>query len=239
MRLDSSVPVLSVWPEITMLSTFSPDGRTQYIKVKILDPDVVYEGGERVSGSYTGDLKFGLEFKSTGDVSASRQNACTVTIKDIDHPLTAILGDWTLSANCRGTMSFWPCELAKDSSDDHMVWFYDLVYLSRSGWDGWDISYYGVVSDDLTTITVPMGQESEYVYSNGAPVTLFALDAEFNEIYDTGSITATVTYRDNKAVSMVFDLENTPAGAGAGLIAYIPGAGTINYIYGPFTGEKD
>lgn len=219
--------------------TFSPAERTQYIKVKILDPGVEYEEGERVSGLYTGDLKFSLEFKSTGDVAASRQNACTVTIKDIDHPMSALLGDWIFSANCRGEMSRWPSEIAKDESDDHMIWFYDLVYLSRSGWDGWDISYYGIVSEDLTTVTVPMGQESEYTYSNGEHVTLFSVDAEFNEIYDSGSVSATITYQGGKAVSMTFDLDNAPAGAGSGLIAYIPGAGTINYVYGPLTAAKN
>ena len=60
-----------------------------------------------------------------------------------------------------------------------------------------------------------------------------------NEIYDSGSVSATITYQGGKAVSMTFDLDNTPAGAGSGLIAYIPGAGTINYVYGPLTATKD
>ncbi len=220
--------------------TFTPDARTQYIKVKIYDPDVEYDGIERVAGKYTGDLKFQIEFKSTGDVAASMENACTVTIKDLDHPLTAILGDWTFTADCRGSMSSWPCELAKDEKDDHVVWFYDLVYLSRSGWDGWDISYYGVVSEDLTTITIPLGQESEYTYSNGQHVTLFGVDADFEYLFDSGSITATIEYdASGNAVGLTFNLDDSPAGPDSGLIAYIPGAGTINYVYGPYTGEKN
>ena len=221
--------------------TFTSEARTQYIKVKIYDPGVTYtEDGERESGLYTGDLKFSLKFKSTGDVNQGTDNSCTITIGDLDHPLSAILGDWTFSALCRGAMASWPCELRKDPSDDHMVWFYDLVYFSRSGWDGWDISYYGTVSEDLTTITIPLGQESEYKYSNGNPVVLYSVDSGFNYIYDSGNITATIEYdATGHATGLKFDMNGTDAGEGAGIIAYIPDAGTINYIYPPFTATKD
>lgn len=225
--------------------TFSKDARTQYIKVKIYDPEASYsEEGEREGGAYTGDLKFSLKFKSTGDVNNSADNSCTITISDLDHPLSAILGDWTFEANCRGSMASWPCELKKDANDDHMVWFYDLVYLSRSAWDGWDISYYGNVTMDEknrpAVITIPLGQESEYTYSNGNHVTLYSVDADLNYIYDTGNVSATIVYDDaDHAIGIVFDLDGSPAGEGAGLIAYIPDAGTINYVYPPYTGTKD
>lgn len=225
--------------------TFSKEGRTQYIKVKIYDPEVTYtEAGEREGGIYTGDLKFTLKFKSTGDVNSSADNSCTITIQDLDHPLSAILGDWTFEADCRGSMASWPCEFRKDPDDDHMVWFYDLVYLSRSAWDGWDISYYGNVTMDEknrpAVITIPLGQESEYTYSNGNHVTLYSVDADFNYIYDTGNVSATIVYDDaDHAIGIVFDLDGSPAGEGAGLIAYIPDAGTINYVYPPYTGTKD
>lgn len=221
--------------------TFSAENRTQYIKVKIYDPEVTYtDEGEREGGRYTGDLKFTLKFKSTGSVNASADNSCTITINDLDHPLSAILGDWTFSAVCRGADASWPCELRKDPDDDHLVWFYDLVYFSRSGWDGWDISYYGIVSEDLTTITIPLGQESEYTYSNGQPVVLYSVDADFEYIYDSGNVSATIVYdAAGHATGLVFDLDGTSAGEGAGLIAYIPDAGTINYIYPPFTATKD
>lgn len=225
--------------------TFSKEGRTQYIKVKIYDPEVTYtEAGEREGGIYTGDLKFTLKFKSTGDVNSSADNSCTITIQDLDHPLSAILGDWTFEADCRGSMASWPCEFRKDPDDDHMVWFYDLVYFSRSAWDGWDISYYGNVTMDEknrpAVINIPLGQESEYTYSNGNHVTLYSVDADFEYIYDTGSVSATIVYDDaDHAIGIVFDLDGSPAGEGAGLIAYIPDAGTINYVYPPYTGTKD
>ena len=221
--------------------TFTEKERTQYIKVKIYDPEVSYsDDGEREGGRYTGDLKFSLKFKSTGSVNSGADNSCTVTINDLDHPLSAILGNWTLSGVDHGNDASWTCEFMKDPDDDHMIWFSDLVNFIRPGWKGTDMIYYGIVSDDLTTITVPLGQESEYTYSNGKHVTLFAVDADFDNIYDSGNIVATVQFdASGHAVSLVFDLDSTDAGEGAGLIAYIPDAGTVNYIYGPFTGTKD
>ncbi|SKC63386.1 Calx-beta domain-containing protein [Bacteroidales bacterium WCE2004] len=219
--------------------TFTPETRTQYIKVKVYDPDVVYADGARVSGRYTGDLKFKLEFKSTGDVKASMESSCTVTIQDTDHPLSNILGNWTFTGVDHGEVVSWPCELKKDADDDHVVWFYDIAHYARARFDGWNASYYGVVSEDLTTITVPLGQESEYKYSNGESILLLAVDAGFEDLFDSGSVTATIEYdADGKVTGLTFDLDSTPAGKGAGLIGYIPGAGIVNYIYGPFTGEK-
>lgn len=230
--------------------TFTKDAPTQYITVNILDPEVTYskdaETGEQVrdGGKYTGDLKFSLKFKSTGDVAAGRGDTCVITIEDTDHPLSAILGDWTFNARkgstyAAATAVSWDNVLRKDENDDHKVWFFNIAYLS-SGWAGWDISYYGNVSEDLTTITIPLGQESEYHYSNGNPVTLFSLDSGFNNIYDSGNIYATIKYdAAGHATDMTFDFDQTDAGTNAGIICYIPDAGTVGYVYGPMTATKD
>ena len=224
--------------------TFTKDEPTQYIVINILDPGATYaeEEGQQVrqGGLYTGDLKFTVQFKSTGDVNAGYENKCVITIEDTDHPLSAILGDWTFSAfKPAGTAVSWANVLRKDETDDHKVWIYNIAYLNSS-WEGWDISYYGNVSEDLKTITIPMGQESEYHYSNGNAVTLYTVDAAFNEIYDSGNIYATIQYDANgKATDLIFDFDQTDAGKNAGIICYIPSAGTVSYVYGPMTATKD
>lgn len=225
----------------TATLTFTKDAPTQNIVVNILDPEVTYDtDGNRTGGKYTGDLKFTLKFKSTGDVAAGYEDSCVVTIEDTDHPLSAILGDWTFNAfKPAGTAVSWANVLRKDETDDHKVWFYNIANLS-GGWAGWDISYYGNVSEDLKTITIPLGQESEYKYSNGNPVTLFSVDAAFNEIFDSGNIYATINYdAAGHATDLVFDFDQTDAGAGAGIICYIISAGTVGYVYGPMTATKD
>ena len=229
----------------TATLTFTKEEPTQYIVINIIDPEVTYsqdaDGNDvRDGGKYTGDLKFTVQFKSTGDVDAGYENKCVITIEDTDHPLSAILGDWTFNAfKPAGTAVSWANVLRKDETDDHKVWFFNIAYIS-AGWQGWDISYYGNVSEDLKTITIPLGQESEYVYSNGNAVTLYTVDADFNYIYDSGNIYATVNYDANgNATDMVFDFDQTDAGKNAGIICYIPSAGQIGYVYGPMTGTKD
>ena len=126
--------------------SFTADARTQYIAVKILERP----------GEYTGDLKFSLKFKSSGDVAIGADNTCTVTILDNDHPLAAILNTYTATGKSyfNGDME-WDITLTKDENDPGLVWFTNLV----GGING----YYGIVTmeDGIpVTITLPLGQAS-------------------------------------------------------------------------------
>ncbi|MCR4860851.1 MAG: hypothetical protein K5910_09330 [Bacteroidales bacterium] len=213
--------------------TFTPTARTQYVKVRVLDPGVEYEDGERVSGLYTGDLKFKLEFKSTGDVGTSMQNACTVTIKDIDHPMSALLGTYKTEGPdyfSGGATVSWMMTITKDASDDHMVWF-DNIF-GNDGWAGDDMLYYGNVDADLTTITVPLGQESEYKYGGTASVLLLGIDADL-EGYESGALTISIIKdASGKVTGLDFGDE-------LGIWAYIPGAGSISIMLPGITATKN
>ena len=212
--------------------TFTPDARTQYIKVKIYDPDVTYKGTTRVGGKYTGDLKFKLAFKSTGDVNSSMESSCTVTIKDIDHPMSALLGSYTAKGldYFAGGMSKWTMSILKDAKDDHMVWFFNIF--GNDNWADDDTIYYGIVDEDLSTITVPLGQESEYKYQGTTAVLLLGLDEDFNG-YDSGNLVITIQKNANG------DVTGLDFGDELGIWAYIPGAGSISVILPGITATKD
>ena len=211
--------------------SFTATDRTQYIKVRILDPGVKYEDGERIGGLYTGDLKFTLSFKSTGDVAASRQNACTVTIKDTDHPMSALLGDYTMSAVSYfdGPVE-WTMTILKDEKDDHMVWFYNIFAVD--GWADTDTMYYGNVDADLTTITIPFGQESEYTRPTGYHLTLYGLDNELND-YQTGNLTVTILKDASGAVT------GLDFGEDYGIWAYLPTEGSLSILLPGISGTKN
>ena len=213
--------------------TFSPAERTQYIKVKILDPGVSYSPntGERMSGLYTGDLKFTISFKSTGDVAASRQNACTVTIKDTDHPMSALLGDYTMSAVSyfNGPVR-WTMSILKDEKDDHMVWFFNIFAVD--GFADTDTMYYGNVDADLTTITIPLGQESEYTRKTGYHLTLYGVDNEL-EGYETGNLTVTILKDASGAVT------GLDFGEELGIWAYLPTEGSLSILMPGIKGTKN
>lgn len=126
--------------------TFDAENRTQYIEVSIIDNP----------GVFTGDLKFQVTLADDGKVKPSAESACTITIQDLDHPLSALLGIW----NAKGNAGFsndtsektWELEISKDDEDVSIVWFLPFSY------NGAAKPVYGVVNDDLTEIKVPVQQ---------------------------------------------------------------------------------
>ncbi len=189
--------------------SFNAENRTRYIEVKSI-PD----------GEYTGDLQFTIVINGTESIKAGSENTCTVTVTDSDHPLGFMLGEYTATGvnqwngPCTWTMTFF-----KDADDDHKVWIDNLF--QNDSWAGEDTRYYGIVNEDLTSLNIPFGQESEYKYSNGNPITLLGFDGENG--YDTGSVDVAIT-RDGDKVSLDFGTE-------WGFWVLIKGAGNLNAIY--------
>lgn len=154
---------------------FDSNNRTQNIVINIIER----------AGLFTGDLKFSIKFKSTGNVADGEANTCTITIKDKDHPLAAILGKYTAKgvSYFAGKEITWTMTIRKDASDVTKVWIYN--FFGNDGWADDDMLVYGVVNEDKTIITVPFGQASEYIYKNGSPVYFYGMDADLNG-YDAG-----------------------------------------------------
>lgn len=196
--------------------SFNAENRTRYIEVKAI-PD----------GEYTGDLQFSIVIKGTESIKAGSENTCTVTVSDIDHPLGFMLGEYTATGvnqwdgPCTWTMTFF-----KDADDDHKVWINNLF--QADGWANEKTRYYGIVSEGFTTLNIPFGQESEYKYSNGNPITLLGFDGEAG--YDTGSVDVAIT-RDGDKVSLDFGTE-------WGVWVWIEGAGNLNIVKPGITAVK-
>lgn len=198
--------------------SFNAENRTQYIEVK-----TIYDG------VYTGDLKFTINLVGTDSVPAGSEGSCTVTINDIDHPLSFMLGSYTMSGiKYPSTPNTWTMTILKDPDDDHMVWFDNLF--GNSGWAGDYLRYYGTVNEDHTILTIPFGQTSEYTYSNGKPVTLFGLSSDLNG-YDSGYVNVNIITEGDK-VTLDFGKE-------WGLWFYIVDAGSIGTYLPGLTAIKD
>ena len=175
-------------------------------------------------GVFTGDLKFSVKFKSAGDVKMGASNTCAVTINDLDHPLSAILGDYA----CKSTSAWgddleWIMNFSKDASDVSKVWIYNIF--ASDGWADWDTIFYGLVDDDLTNISVPLGQETEYKYGGTTPCVLLGFDGE--EGWDEGYLNIAIK-NGGKTLEFI----------DYGPWLYIPGAGNVNIVYGGFTCTK-
>lgn len=177
----------------TGVLTFDAEHRTQHIEFETM-----------TDGEYTGDLKFIIRLLPTETLPVGSESECTVTISDIDHPLTFILGDFTATGtDYWDGPATWTITIHKDAEDDHKVWF-DNLY-NNPGWIDPRTRFYGVVNDEKTVINIPFGQESEYTYSNGMPLILLGLDADLYG-HDTGSMDVAITV-DGANVSLDFGEE--------------------------------
>ena len=174
----------------TGVLSFDAEHRTQYIEFKTI-----------ADGEYTGDLKFSVKLLPSETLPVGSEDECAVTISDIDHPLTFMLGDFTANGTdyWDGPTS-WTITIHKDPEDDHKVWFDNLF--NNSGWIDPRTRFYGVVNDEKTIINIPFGQETEYKYSNGMPLLLLGLDAELYG-HDTGSVDVAINV-DGAKVSLDF-----------------------------------
>ena len=203
----------------TKTLTFSSTERVQYIEVV-----------PKADGTYTGDLIFTITLNPSANVNLGASSVCTVKVNDIDHPLTPILGTWTLKANSyfNGDQTY-TATFIKDPADDHMVWIDNLF--ANDGWKDDDMLYYGNVSDDMKTIVIPFGQESEYVRSDGSHIVLYGLTADMY-LYNTGSTSATITFGEDKT-TISFGTEFGFAFRVGTANSY------INLLLPEITGEKD
>ena len=121
------------------------------------------------AGVFTKNVDFTIALASaTNDVVIASTDKCKITIKDLDHPLAAILGDYGITgvflyySNGNvynfSAVSFASITLTPDEKDVSKVWFSDIgpaFYLFNMGKSS---PFYGIVSEDMKTIKVPYGQ---------------------------------------------------------------------------------
>lgn len=202
---------------------FDAQNRVQYIKIV-----------GKYYPYYTGDLSVTVKLEAIGDVKLGAFSSCTVVLADVDHPLAAILGKYSCTSTT-GTSGQNPflMTVSKDDSDDHKVWI-DNIF-GNSGWGGSVRSVYGIVDDDMTAITVPIGQKVEYKYS-GHDVMLYGISEDGEDVYDTGNIILEIVKDDSDNVTGLNFLyeDNTPCGT----YLYIDELGGASYALATITAEK-
>ena len=174
-------------------------------------------------------MKFSIKLLPSETLPVGSEDECAVTISDIDHPLTFMLGAYTATGvNFWNGPTTWTMTLYKDAEDDHKVWIDNLF--EKASWAAEDTRYYGIVSDDNTTLNIPFGQTSEYIYgSTGTPITLLGFDGE--DGYDTGSVDVQIIV-DGEKVTLDFGTE-------WGFWVWIENAGNLNIVSPGITAEKN
>lgn len=137
--------------------TFAGDS-TQYITVNV----------NNFAGIYTGDKKFQIQIASTtNDYTFPNYNTVNFTIKDEDHPLSAILGTYT----AQGIEDYWgdvynfeitvvpvDGDITKVQINNLDPYFAEYGFTSDKG-----VNYViGQVNEDKTSITIPNNQAMGY-----------------------------------------------------------------------------
>lgn len=129
---------------------FSKDNRTDSIRIKIIN----------IKGEYTGNVKLGLVLTASPDVPVSADSTTTVTIKDLDHPLSDLIGSWT--SKC---VSYWDgpvtgtTTMAGEDDDLTKIW----IAMPQPAIP---MKIYGIVSGEpgKRVITVTAGQQFYNTY---------------------------------------------------------------------------
>ena len=158
---------------------FDGKSRSSVIEIDIVD----------LAGTFTGDLSFSVNLVSAGDLNIGHNKTCTITIADLDHPLSDILGTYTVAGESyfNGPAS-WEGEFTKDANDLTKVWMRGLApEFAKS-----TTLIYGTVSEDHNTITIPLGQVLPYSSTYNAY--FYGFDGSY--IYDETDLPAITLTRE-------------------------------------------
>lgn len=112
-------------------------------------------------GKYTGNLNFYIQVNSaTEGVVNGNLTTAMVTIRDLDHPLAAFLGDWTSTGplvTAGGTLPSKTFTIVADEEDITKVWVenLDVMFADLNGLVAPDYNRVsGQVNDEKTMITI-------------------------------------------------------------------------------------
>lgn len=122
-------------------------------------------------GTFTGNLAFRVKLESaTNDVRIGASSACTVTVADLDHPLTDLFGTYTYSAvtlNTSGNFVYasFDITISAYEGNPYRVWIDYITPWQHPNYYG---AYcknsdeipgvYAEVAQDMSTITIPTPQ---------------------------------------------------------------------------------
>lgn len=160
--------------------------------------------------NYSGGLKFtvytskGLMEVSTDSAvttSASRFYDVAIEYETEVESISYMLGSYTMYAESyfAGEIS-WTMEINESHDDTRTLWFCNLC----DGLILQETRFYGILSQDGRTITIPFPQETEYIFDNGYPATLYGFDGQ--EVFTSGALVVEV-YDDQQSMILDFGEE--------------------------------
>jgi hypothetical protein len=216
--LSIPVTIASIDPIATSVSyTVTAGTATSGTNYSLVDPSAVlaFDGTERTANidinivnipdEYTGDLSFTVTLESATGINIGSENTCTVTITDNDHPLSDILGTYSVHGYDAAYASYqdWTATFYKDPDDVTVVWISGIapVVVNNSSVEN-DI--YGQVTreEGSTVITIPCGQTVASSYNDDGALTF--VNFYYNSGYYGNSNGSIILTDDTTTSSVVF-----------------------------------
>lgn len=200
---------------------FDGKTRTQNIVIDIVD----------LKGKYTKDLTFQVVLLNAKGLNLGDSKVCTVKIADLDHPLSDILGSYTVTSdsNWDGVVTY-QGSILKDDNDETACW---VIGIAQAPFNQAAFAVAGTVSEDHSKITIPLGQA--FPYSSSYTTKLYACDG--NYLYDgTGQVKA-ITLTRNAEGDFVGDY--AAAFPACNLSGVFEGAGYFEIMLPPTTFHKN
>jgi hypothetical protein len=131
--------------------TFSAEDPVQYIVFNILEH----------AGVFTGDRSFGIKLTGGGSVNLGAVDAATITIADLDHPLSFMFGNYKgtgVDAWDFTSYTWLGVVFEKDAEDVTKVWIRNIFEAAAAATAATKQSVYGIVNEDKTLLTIPVHQ---------------------------------------------------------------------------------
>ena len=138
------------------------------------------------TGTLTGNKSFTIRMTGSGnEVAKGGYSYCKVTIIDNDHPLKDIFGEYT-ATDASGTS--WTMTFTDDPDDWYTTFIDGIVPTFAGSYVAKGLRHYvpGTVSNDLRTISVPLGYQLADEY-DGANITIWGYDGQY--VYNSGNVT--------------------------------------------------
>lgn len=192
--------------------TFSGDVATQNIEIKI----------NGFVGEFTNNKDFTVQIASaTSGITVGNLNTARVVIKDLDHPLASILGEYSAQGLSAAAGGVYDWTVTIDKNDD------SVKKVNVIALNDWGETLVGEVSDDMSTITMPFGQ----VYTASGYTTLFVGFGEGGYYAPSGNLILTKT---ETGWIQSTDIDDDEMTWGYGALA-VDGSGSplgwLDYIY--------
>lgn len=159
----------------------------------------------------------------------TQEGGKTATCELVIQDQGGLLGNYRCTSSIGAYQHPWTVQVFQDDADGDKFWFKNLF--ANQSWSGDDMAFYGILDEASGTITIPYGQQTEYLYRGETPVTLYWLDPDGNE-GKTGSNTVTILKDGSgKITGLDFD-ENL------GFYGVLEDLGHTGYAYPHITAEK-